>query len=489
MTATTIETLSLKDLDQANLAAWSEALGDPEWLRARRLAALAALDKLERPGPREEAWRFTDPKRAGLDRHRILRTGGQARDDGASVFAGAGAGEHAEAGSLQRPSSDLELEAGGLVTVVDGAATEASLDVDLAARGVVLTDFVTAAREHPELVEPRFMTSAAPFEEDWFLALHAACVTAGAFLYVPPGVELAVPLGALYRRTAPGATFAHTLVVVGEGAALTFVQQHESPDAIGGRAFHHGVTELLVGPNAAVQLLNLQEWGSEEVNHFGVLRTEVARQAKFRSFVVTLGGGTVRISPETRLYEGAEADFLGAAFADSGQRFEHRATTHHVEPHARSQLLYKGGLLGGSRNIFYGNILIYPGARGSDAGQTMRNLVLSKHAHAEAIPFLEIENSDVRCAHAAATGRVDDLHLFYLQSRGIPRTEARRLVVFGFFEEILAQATVPAVRRRLEEALEAELAKLADEEPSGEPVAAGSIPGSQGAAAAGAGEG
>jgi Fe-S cluster assembly protein SufD len=93
----------------------------------------------------------------------------------------------------------------------------------------------------------------------------------------------------------------------------------------------------------------------------------------------------------------------------------------------------------------------------------MRNLVLSKHAHAEAIPFLEIENSDVRCAHAAATGRVDDLHLFYLQSRGISRTEARRLVVFGFFEEVLAQATVPAVRRRLEDALEAELAKLADE--------------------------
>jgi Fe-S cluster assembly protein SufD len=455
--ATTIETLNLKDLDQAALTAWSEALGDPEWLRARRLAALAALDKLERPGVRDEAWRFTDPKRAGLDRQPVIRAGGQpdARDQ-AGVFAGgAAAGDHAD--------SELALEPGGLVTVVDGAAVGADLAAGLAERGVVLTDFATAAREHAELVEPRFMTSAAPFEEDWFLALHAACVSGGTFLYVPAGVELAMPLGALYRRTVPGATFTHTLVVVEEGASLTFVQQHDSPDSIGGRAFHHGVTELLVGPRASVQLLSLQEWGSEEVSHFGVFRTEVARQAKFRSFVVTLGGGTVRISPETRLYEGAEADFLGAAFADRGQRFEHRATTHHVEPHARSELLYKGGLLGGSRNIFYGNILIHPGARGSDAGQTMRNLVLSKHAHAEAIPFLEIENSDVRCAHAAATGRVDDLHLFYLQSRGIPRIEARRLVVFGFFEEILAQATVPAVRRRLEAALEAELAELADE--------------------------
>jgi Fe-S cluster assembly protein SufD len=174
--------------------------------------------------------------------------------------------------------------------------------------------------------------------------------------------------------------------------------------------------------------------------------------------VVTLGGGVVRVSPEVVLGEGAEADLLGAVFADAGQRFEHRANVTHAEPHARSSLLYKAGLLGGSRNIFNGNLIISPGARGSDAGQTMRNLVLSRDAHAEANPFLEILNSDVKAAHAAATGRVDDLHLFYLESRGIPRRTARRLVVFGFFEEVLAQVTVPAVRRRLEAALEAELA-------------------------------
>jgi Fe-S cluster assembly protein SufD len=126
---------------------------------------------------------------------------------------------------------------------------------------------------------------------------------------------------------------------------------------------------------------------------------------------------------------------------------------------ARSELLFKGGLLERSRNILYGNVVIHPGARGSDANQTMRNLVLSKQAHAEAIPFLEIENSDVRCGHAAATGRLDELHLFYLQSRGIPREEARRMAVFGFFDEILAQVTVEPVRRRLEAALEAELAR------------------------------
>ncbi len=450
MTETSTETLTLKGLDRAAVTAWSEALGDPEWLLARRLEALAALEKLERPGGREEAWRFTDPKRAGLDRHRILRHAGRTRpaESGTGVFAG-------DAAHGRR--RDTDLEPGGLVTTIDGATVEATLSADLAAKGVILTDLATAAREHPGIVEPRLMTTAAPFDEDWFLALHGTLVTAGTFLYVPRGVEVEVPIGARYRRTTAGATFGHTLVVVGEGAALTFVQQHDSPEEIDGPAFHHGVTELFVGPDASVQYLALQEWGSERVNHFGVQRAEVARQGRFRSFVVTLGGGVVRISPDVRLHEGAEADLLGAVFADEGQKFEHRATVTHAEPHARSTLLYKAGLLGGSRNIFNGNLIIAPGARGSDAAQTMRNLVLSRHAHAEANPFLEILNSDVKAAHAAATGRVDDLHLFYLQSRGVPRDVARRLVVFGFFEEVLAQVTVPAVRRRLEAALEAEL--------------------------------
>jgi Fe-S cluster assembly protein SufD len=439
------ETLTLKELDQAAVTSWSHALGDPDWLLARRLEALAALGKLERPTGREEAWRFTDPKRAGLDRHRVLRSGGRPAADAAGT----------------------ELEPAGLVATVDGAASEALLDPELARRGVILTDLATAAREHAGLVEPRLMTAAAPFDEDWFLALHATLVTAGAFLYVPGGVQVALPIGALDRRTVAGATFGHTLIVVEPEASLTFVQQHGSPRDLDGRAFHHGVTELLVGERASVQYLSLQEWGSEQVNHFGVQRAMIGRQASFRSFVVTLGGGVVRISPDVVLAEGAEADLLGAVFADAGQRFEHRATVTHAEPHARSSLLYKAGLLGGSRNIFNGNLIIRPGARGTDARQTMRNLVLSRDAHAEANPFLEILNSDVKAAHAAATGRVDDLHLFYLESRGIPRQTARRLVVFGFFEEVLAKVTVPAVRRRLEAALEAELAAAEATEGSG----------------------
>lgn len=271
------ETLTLKDLDQAAVTAWSKALGDPDWFLARRLEALAALGKLDRPTGREEAWRFTDPKRAGLDRHTMLRGSGQAAAEGARVLA---AGHHVAASGGD--VAGTELEPAGVVATVDGATTEAFLDPELAAKGVILTDLGTALREHAGLVEPRFMTSAAPFDEDWFLALHATLVTAGAFLYVPRGVEVALPIGVLDRRTTAGASFGHTLVVVEPEASLTLVQQHGSPEALDGRAFHHGVTELLIGERARVQYLSLQEWGSEQVNHFGVQRAVVGRQAGFR---------------------------------------------------------------------------------------------------------------------------------------------------------------------------------------------------------------
>src|SRR5919199_377773 len=141
MTDTSIETLTLKDLDPAAVTAWSQALGDPDWFLHRRLEALAALGKLERPTGREEAWRFTDPRRAGLDRNRILRTGSGSGAEGAHVLA-AGHADAASGGDV----AGTELETAGLVATVDGAAAEAFLDDDLAARGVILTDLATAVR-------------------------------------------------------------------------------------------------------------------------------------------------------------------------------------------------------------------------------------------------------------------------------------------------------------------------------------------------------
>src|SRR5271165_939622 len=204
--------LALGDLDEAAVAAWSAALGDPAWLADRRLRALAALAALTPPTKRDEPWRFTDPAVAGVDRGVVL--------------AGTGAGPPPEAAGLLAGEGAGTLRPGGLLTVGDGTVVAADLDPELAAKGVILTDLRTAAGDHADLVRPRLMTEAAPFESDWFLALHAVAVTDGTFLYVPAGVEVELPVGMLQWRSVPGATFTHTLVVVEPGASLTFVQQH-----------------------------------------------------------------------------------------------------------------------------------------------------------------------------------------------------------------------------------------------------------------------
>lgn len=442
------EVLALDTMTADGLAAWSVALGEPKWLTERRLAALTARAALERPTARDEAWRFTDPKLAGLDALALVGPGSaSARID--ALLAPPGSAT---------PGDPTTLALAARVVAADGGVVATEVSEELRSLGVIVADLRTALRDYPELVERHLFRHLRETDHDWMLASHVAAFTHGVFVYVPQGVQVDLPIGLVQWRGQPGATVGHALVVVEADARLTLVQQYGSEE-LGEHAFHHSVTELSVGTGAKVEVLSLQEWSAGPLTHFGVQHAEVGDGASLRSVVVTLGGDVVRFSPETWLGAHAEADFLGAVFANEGQHFEHRATTHHARPDARSSLLYKAGLLGGSRNVFYGNILIHPGARGSDAGQTMRNLVLSPNASAEAVPFLEIENSDVKCMHAAATGRVDDLHLFYLQSRGIPANEAKRLVVFGFFGEVLQQVGLQAVRERLARSLERELAK------------------------------
>jgi Fe-S cluster assembly protein SufD len=155
---------------------------------------------------------------------------------------------------------------------------------------------------------------------------------------------------------------------------------------------------------------------------------------------------------------GSDARALGLFFASGAQHFEHRTVARHEAPQAYSNLLYKGALKDTAHTVFFGNLIVPPGAPGTDAYQTNRNLVLNKGARADTIPFLEIETAEVKCSHAGAVGRVDEEHLFYLRSRGVPESVAKRLIVLGFFQEVLAQVTLEELRSELERAVEAKLA-------------------------------
>src|SRR5205085_4235681 len=207
------------------------------------------------------------------------------------------------------------------------------------------------------------------------------------------------------------------------------------------------IAEIGAGPGSRVRYTSIQEWGAG-VTHLGVQRASVDRLADLRSLAIGFGASLARAEAESVLIgPGASSEMLGIFFADGDQHFDHRSEQDHIAPNCRSDLLYKGALRDRSRGVYSGWVHVRPGAQKTDAMQTSRNIILSERAFARAIPNLEIEANDVRCGHAASCGPVEEEQLFYLMSRGIPRAEAERLIVFGFFNEVLDRVTLEEVRQ------------------------------------------
>ncbi|MGB8650276.1 MAG: Fe-S cluster assembly protein SufD [Mycobacteriales bacterium] len=250
-------------------------------------------------------------------------------------------------------------------------------------------------------------------------------------------------------------SYGHVVVDVAPFASAVVVLEHR------GDATHAGGVELRVGDGASLTLVSLQEWDDTAV-HLSAQAALLGRDARLRSVVVTLGGDLVRLNPTVRYAApGGEAELLGLAFADAGQHLEHRLLVDHAVPQCRSRVTYKSAVQGTeAHTVWIGDVLIRAQATGTDTYELNRNLLLTPEARADSVPNLEIETGEIAGAgHASATGRFDDEQLFYLQSRGIAPDEARRIVVLGFFTEILQQIGVPALEERLVEAIEKELGR------------------------------
>jgi Fe-S cluster assembly protein SufD len=206
----------------------------------------------------------------------------------------------------------------------------------------------------------------------------------------------------------------------------------------------------------------VQDWADDAV-HVVAHAAELGRDARLRHAVVTFGGDLVRVSPTVRFTApGGDAELLGLSFADAGQHQEARLYVDHAVPHCRSRVTYKGALQGReAHTVWIGDVRIRPEGLQTDTYELNRNLLLTDGARADSVPNLEIETGEVAGAgHASATGRFDDQQLFYLMARGIPEVEARRLVVRGFFADVINSLGVPAVAERLTAAVEAELAAV-----------------------------
>lgn len=218
--------------------------------------------------------------------------------------------------------------------------------------------------------------------------------------------------------------------------------------------------EIVLGDGAKLTVVTVQQWNDSAI-HLASHHATIGRDAELTHIVVSLGGGIVRVNPLIHLdHEGAGIEALGAYFADAGQHIEQQVYIDHDAPHTRSRVTYKGALQGeGARTVWIGDVLIRRSATGTDSYEQNRNLVLTEGTRADSIPNLEIETGDIEGAgHASATGRFDDEHIFYLQSRGIDEEEARKLVVRGFLLEVISKIGNAEIEERLTAEVEAELA-------------------------------
>ncbi len=253
----------------------------------------------------------------------------------------------------------------------------------------------------------------------------------------------------------PGA--AHIVIEAEPNSHSTVVLHHT------GSASYLQNVEIIVRDGADLTVVTVQRWSDDSV-HLASHQARVDNDAKLTHFVVSLGGGVVRVNPSLELNgTGSEGNMFGLYFADAGQHLESQVYLHHKGQKTVGDVLYKGALQGeGAHTVWVGDVLIGPDAEGTDSYEANRNLMLTENTRADSVPNLEIETGAIEGAgHASATGRFDDEQLFYLQARGIPEEEARRLVVFGFLGEIVQRLELPELEAELNAAIEAELAGVA----------------------------
>jgi Fe-S cluster assembly protein SufD len=421
--------LVLDALTEEAVAGRSEAAGEPAWLRDRRLEAFKRWADQAWPQLRgEELWRDTPFTRFAVDVPLVTAADGAHRQAGPAVAS---------------PLLD-QTDLSGRVTMRDGEVSMLGC-ADAEAAGVTITDLASAAKLHEDLVREHL--GALTADHDRTVAANDAAWTSGVFVYVPPEVELDRPLGISVQATRPGAHLPRILVVVGNHARAKLFVEHVSPDLVEAATVDE-VAEIVVLDGAKLDLVSLQDWKGR-VGHLAVQGAALHRDAELRHLAVTIGGETVRMRPEVRLVgPGSRIEPLGVYFSDEGQHFEHHPFIAHVAGHATSDVLYKGALQGKSRTVFRGHIYVHADAVGSDSNEVNKSLVLTEGAKADSTPFLEIECSEVVAGHGSATGQIDEDQLFYLESRGVRAEDALRLVVFGFFAEVLERIDLPQVRDR-----------------------------------------
>ncbi|MGI8587989.1 MAG: Fe-S cluster assembly protein SufD [Chloroflexia bacterium] len=427
--------------------ALSERLGEPSWLRDHRLAAFSVYEGLAMPKWSRGIgqWWNTDISEIKPEMLHVYT-----EPDGESRLPG-------DALSTQE-------EHAGLIITRNAGAVSVHLREDLAARGVIFTDMPTAVREHGDLVR-KYLSRGVPVDTDKFTALNAALWNGGIFLYVPRGVAVDLPLHGLTAVDGTGgATLSHTLIVAEAGSEVRLVEEFRSAggDCLstvrkgdgGGRAVYSGVLEIYLATDSKVEYFTIENWGPE-VYAFNQRRANVGKNARMHWVLGLLGCRVNHSQVDTELVaSGAETQTRGIYFTHGDQIFDLTTLTHHVGDHCTGDILFKGALRDTSRAGFEGMIRVEPTGQQTNSYLSDHILFLSDKAKADSVPGLEILANDVRCSHGATIGMIDEDQVFYLMSRGLERVEAEKLIVGGFFEQVLQEMPLESMRELVREMIQ-----------------------------------
>jgi Fe-S cluster assembly protein SufD len=390
----------------------------PAWWLDRKRAAYDRFASLPMPVRTDEFWRFSNLSRLTLDGFTHA-----APVDFKDII-------HESVGVTG---------AGHLVLANGRLVASEPLKAEITARGVVFDTIQNAFAKHGDLVREHLLAQPARLGSEKLAALHEAFLEDGAFIYVPKGVEVELPVGVFHYAVGPGAAvFPHTLVIAGENSKITVSDFFRST---GGAHFACGGNDLYAGHGSQVEYIAMQDWSRDTLS-FQFNATVARRDARVLSLNLHSGGRQSRHESFSQLQApGAHSEMLALTVAHGDQEFDQRTLQIHQAPNTSSNLLYKNALLETSKTIFSGLIIVDPDAQKTDAYQSNRNLILSDDAEANSLPGLEIQANDVRCTHGATSARIPAEQEFYLRSRGINPALAKELIVFGFFEEIIGKIT------------------------------------------------
>ncbi|MDE3840031.1 Fe-S cluster assembly protein SufD [Bacillus methanolicus] len=423
--------------DQEYVSSFSKEMGEPAWLTELRLQALSMVDQLPLPKPDKtkiDKWNFTQ-----FNKH-VVRS-----EDFPSLN---------ELTEEVRSLIDLEASNKNLYIQRNNRPAYLSLSNELQEKGVVFTDIFTAVREYGDLLEKHLMKTAVKPDEHRLTALHAALINGGAFLYVPKNVEVSEPIQAVFIHDDEEANmFNHVLVVADDNSSVTYVENYVSTMERADSVFNI-VTEVIAKTNAKVQygaVDTLADGVTTYVNRRGVAE----RDARIEWALGLMNDGNTISENITNLVGDGSLGDTKTVVVSRGDQIQNFTTkVIHFGKSSEGYILKHGVVKDSATSIFNGIGKIEHGASKSNAEQTSRVLMLSEKARGDANPILLIDEDDVTAGHAASVGRVDPMQLYYLMSRGIPKTEAERLIIHGFLAPVVNELPIEGVKKQLVNVIE-----------------------------------